>query len=320
MPVVFSPEIAEELSATDSRFQDVRLIAHGSPVLQYLLDRWKEGPESKFTTIASRNVSHPNLLVLYRAKLDGLVRREEVVAVVTDLETLQASEMGSLESILQEFGQTALGPSSEPDTSSLGLAIKNPETEVGQALRVSRDLWGKLFAKLNEEWIRKDYDEYDRRKRLLDSSLNRIHLRALSIIDSHVRRLIALVYIREYPNFDRLPEGIIDISQIAGKIGHWPEVADIFSSIGLDPSNLQVRGRDVRQEAKSFRTAKQRQAVHLQVMSATQAIKSEYDRYAKIAEKINERIKELEKLRGRQATYVLAAGAILLPANGPLNN
>jgi hypothetical protein len=50
MPVVFSPEIAEDLSAEDSRFQDVRLVAHGNPVLQYLMERWRQGPESKFTT------------------------------------------------------------------------------------------------------------------------------------------------------------------------------------------------------------------------------------------------------------------------------
>jgi hypothetical protein len=248
------------------------------------------------------------------------LRREEVVAVLADLETLQAREAGSLEPLLQEIGRAALDPHSQPGASSVALAIKNPETEIGQALRVSRDLWGRLFARLNEEWTKKDQDEHDRRKRLLDSSLNRIHSKALSNIEGHVRRLIALRYIQEYPNVDRLPEGLIDVSQMAGQIGHWSEVADVFLSIGLDPSDLKVRGKEVRQEARSFRTAKQRQALHLQVTSATQAIRSEYDRYRKVAEKISWRVAQLEKQRGKQATYALAAGAILLPANESSNN
>ncbi len=320
MPVVFSPQIAEDLSAEDSRFQDVRLVAHGSPMLQYLLERWRVGPESKFTIITSMGITRPNLVLLYKAKLEGLLHREEIVSVSTDLETLQTSEAASLEPLLQEIGRTALGTSSQPKASDIALAIKNPETEIGAALRVSRDLWGRLFARLNEEWTKKDQDEHDRRKGLLDSSLNRIHSKALSTIEGHVRRLIALRYIQEYPNVDRLPDGLIDVSQIAGQIRHWQEVADIFSSIGLDPSGLQVRGRDVTEEARSFRNAKQRQALHLQVISATQAIRSEYDRYRKIAEKINARVALLEKQRGKQATYMLAAGAILVPANKRSNN
>ncbi len=316
MNVVFSAEIAEDLSAEDSRFQDVRLIAHGSPALQYLLERWREGPESKFTTITSRNVAHPNLVLLYKTKLEGLLRREEIVPVLTDLDTLQAKEAGSLDSLLQELGPVALAPQGWSDATSVALAIKNPEARIEQGLRISRDLWGRIFTRLNEEWTKKDEDEYDRRKRLLDSSLSRIHSRVSSSIEGHVRRLITLRYIQEYPNVDRLPEGPIDVTQMAGQIGHWPEVADVFSSIGLDPSDLQVRGEDVRHEARSFRTAKQRQALHLQVMSATQAIRSEFDRYRKMAEKVNGRATQLAKQRGKQATYVLAAGAILLPANG----
>jgi hypothetical protein len=132
--------------------------------------------------------------------------------------------------------------------------------------------------------------------------------------------LIALRYIQDYPNVDRLPEGLIDVSHIAGQIGHWQEVADVFSSIGLDPSDLQVRGKEVRQEARSFRSAKQRQALHLQTMSATQAIRSEYDRYRKIADKITGKVAQMEKQRGKQATYALAAGVILLPTNGRSNS
>jgi hypothetical protein len=314
MPVVFSPEIAEDLSAEDSRFQDVRLVATGSPVLSYLLDMWKKVPDARLTTLASRNVTHPNLVVLYKAKLEGLLRREEVVAVSTDLETLRASEVASLEPLLQEIRQNAVGSYSKSDASSMTLAVKNPETEIGQALIVSRELWGRLFTRLNEEWTKKDQDEHDRRKRLMDSYLNRIHSKALSSIEGHARRLIALRYIQEYPNVDRLAEGRIDVSQIAGQIRHWQEVADVFSSIGLDPTDLQVRGSDVTREARSFRTAKQRQALHLQVMSATQAVRSEYDRYRKVAQKINARVAMLERQRGKQATYALAAGVIMLPA------
>jgi len=76
---------------------------------------------------------------------------------------------------------------------------------------------------------------------------------------------------------------------------------------------LQIRGNEVKREARSFRTAKQRQALHLQIMKATQDIRSEYDKYRKMAERVNARKAELEKQQGRQATYTLMGAALLLP-------
>jgi len=64
---------------------------------------------------------------------------------------------------------------------------------------------------------------------------------------------------------------------------------------------------------RSFRTAKQRQALHLQIRNASQMIRTEYNLYLKMAQRINSRIGEVEKKRGAQATYSLFGAAVLLP-------
>src|SRR5205807_6336935 len=101
-PVIFAPDVAEELATADPRFQEARLIAHGSPILAFVLDHWKQDPQSRVTCIRPNNVTHPSLLLLYRARFSGLLHGEEVTPVMVDLETLQATEL-ALESVVQKI-------------------------------------------------------------------------------------------------------------------------------------------------------------------------------------------------------------------------
>jgi len=312
VPVVFRPDVAESLSAEDPRFQDVRLIAHGSPILNFLLECWREPPESKFTALKVANVAKLSVLFLYKARLDGLVRREEVVPIVVDMESLEGTEVSPDGAFLHQLEAAASSKSSIGAT-ALSSFRENLEVKIGRAIKASRDLWSKLFDTLNSEWVKDDRDEYERRRRILDSSLNRVYLKARSGIEVQVRRSIALKYIQQYPNVDRLPDGTIDVSRIAGAIEHSSELREIFPAVDLDPSDLHLRGDEVKREARSFRTAKQRQALHLQILKATQDIRSEYEKYRKMADRVNARKAELEKQQGRQATYTLMGAALLLP-------
>lgn len=309
IPVVFRPDVAESLSAEDPRFQDVRLIAHGSPILNFLLECWREPPESKFTVLKVANVAKLSLLFLYKARLDGLVRKEEVVPILVDVESLEATEVSPDEAFLHQLEAAAISKSGINAT-ALGSSL---EVKIDRAIKASRDLWSKLFDSLNSEWVKDDREEYERRRRILDSSLNRVYLRARSGIEVQVRRSIALKYIQQYPNVDRLPEGTIDVSRIAGTIEHSSELRDVFPAVGLDPSDLHIRGEEVKREARPFRTAKQRQALHLQILKATQDIRSEYERYRRMADRVNARKADLEKQCGRQATHTLMGAALLLP-------
>jgi len=289
------------------------LIAHGSPILNFLLECWREPPESKFTVLKVANIAKLSLLFLYKARLDGLVRKEEVVPILVDVESLEATEASPDEAFLHQLEAAAISKSGINAT-ALGSSLKESlEVKIDRAIKASRDLWSKLFDSLNSEWVKDDREEYERRRRILDSSLNRVYLRARSGIEVQVRRSIALKYIQQYPNVDRLPDGTIDVSRTAGAIEHSSELRDVFPAVGLDPSDLQIRGNEVKREARSFRTAKQRQALHLQIMKATQDIRSEYEKYRKMAERVNARKTELEKQQGRQATYTLMGAALLLP-------
>lgn len=311
-PVVFRPDVAESLSAEDPRFQDVRLMAHGSPILNFLLERWKAPAESRFTALKVADVAKPSFLFLYKAKLEGLLRKEEIVPILVDLDSLEAREVSSKD-FLRQLEAVATSKSGI-GTTTLSCDFKEHlEVKIDRAIEASKDLWSELFDSLNSEWVKEDQDEYERRRRILDNSLNRIYFKAKSGIEVQVRRSIALKYIQQYPNVDRLPDGIIDVGRIAGAIEHSSELRDVFPAVGLDPSDLHVRGDEVKREARSFRTLKQRQALHLQILRAEKDIRSEYEKYRKMADRISSRKAELEKQRGRQATHTLTGAVLLLP-------
>jgi hypothetical protein len=250
---------------------------------------------------------NPSLLLLYGAKIQGLVHREEIVPILIDLETMETKEAAP-EWLLKQLTEK---PSM---TGTPGSLTSGFEAKVEKALAASEPLWNRLFEQLNNEWIKRDGVEHERRKRILDNSLNRIYLRTKSAIESQTRRLITLDYIQQYPNVDRLPDGTIDVSRIAGTIENSPDMRDVFIGMGIRPPSLKIRGEEVRSVARSFRTAKQRQALHLQILKAREATRSEYGKYRKLADRIEAEKKELEKQHGKQATHTLMGAAVLLPA------
>ena len=311
-PVIFSPDVAEELATADPRFQEARLIAHGSPILAFLLDHWKQDPPSRITCIRAKNVIHPSILLLYRARFSGLLHYEEVTPMVVDLETLQATEL-ALESVVQEITSLRRDTQTNSRLSATGIPQDDMDVKFETAMKSSRELWGRVFDSLNDKWTKGDEEEYERRKKLFETSLNRVFSKAKAAIEVQVRRLVALKYIQEFPNTDRLPDSEIEVRTIAGSIEASPELSDIFQQVQFDPSNLKIRGQEVKEIAKSFRTAKQRQALHLQIRNSSQMIRTEYNQFRKMSERINSRIRELEKRRGAQATYTLFSAALLLP-------
>jgi len=302
-PVIFSPGVAEELATADPRSQEARLIAYGSPILEVLLDRWRLDPLSKVTLLQTLKVTDTSIVFLYRARFSGLFRREEFVPILVDLKILQAREM-TLESVLQQFA-VAQHPS-EANT-----ALENVDIKLDDVMKASGELWRRLFDALNIEWISSDESEYDRRIRLFEGSLNRVFSKAKAAIEVQLRRLMTLRYIQDYPNTDRLPDGEIDLRSIAGAIENSPELSDIFPLVQLEPSDIVVRGREVKEIARSFRTMKQRQALHLQLRNAGQTMRNEYSQYRKISERIKSLIAELEKKHGAQATYSLFCAFVL---------
>ena len=312
IPIIFSPDVAEELASADPRFQEARLIAHGSPILDLLLDKWKQEPQSKVTAFRAKNLLHPSILLIYKARFSGLLRGEEFVPILVDLQTLQAREL-ALESILQQIAADPRNPQPGAQSSEATLAIEDMDVKFESAMKISGELWGRLFDSLNDEWTGRDEGEYGRRRKLFEGSLNRVFSKAKAAIEVQVRRLVALRYIQEFPNTDRLPDGEIDVSSIAGPIRHSPELEDVFPEVQVEPSDLTIRGEDVKGVARSFRTAKQRQALHLQIRSAGQMITNEYSQYEKTAQRINTRMIELEKRRGAQATYSLFAAVVMSP-------
>jgi ERCC4-related helicase len=311
-PVIFNPDVAEELADADPTFQEARLIAHGSPILDFLLDHWKQDPQSRVTGLRSMNLTSPTVLLLYRARFAGLLRAEDIFPIQVDFKTLQAKET-TLEWVVQEMTRDLQNSQTENHPLAASIVVDDVDLKFEGAIKNSRELWGRVFDSLNNEWSKKNEEEYERRKKLFEGSLGRVYSKARAVIDVQVRRLIALRYIQEHPNTDRLPDGEIDVTSIAGPIEHSPELSDVFQQIQFDPSEVKIRGQEVKDVARSFRTAKQRQALHLQIRNASQMVRTEHNQYRKTSDRINSRIAELDKQRGAQATYSLLSAAILSP-------
>jgi ERCC4-related helicase len=311
MSVVFRPEVAEMLSPSDPEFQDVRLLAYGNPIVTFLLQQWRDLPESRISALIG-DTENISMLFLYKAKLEGLIRREEIIPIIVDLDSLTANEISVL-TVLKRIGLASRVALTMADLASYVNRIESRESKIKQAIKASQALWSKAFDGLNRSWINEDNGEYMRRSKILDGSFNRLFTRTRSLIEGHVRRLIHLKYIEQFHNVDRLPDGEIEVRQIAAAIENAPDLRRAFQTIRLDPSELRIRGDAVRRESRSFRTAKQRQALHLQITKASNAITSEFERYRKMAERIKTEKEALEGAHGRQATHSLIGAALLLP-------
>ena len=248
-PVIFNPDVAEELSTADPMFQEARLVAHGSPILDFLLHRWNQDPRSRVTGFRKTDLIHPSLLLLYKAQFSGLVRGEEITPISVDLETLQAREL-TLEVILQQITMAPLDSRTNAGLSAGPVALDDLDIKFESAIKPCRELWERLFDSLNNEWRERDEGEYRRRKKLLETSLNRVFSKVKAAIEVLVRRLIALRYIQDFPNTDRLPDGEIDVRSIVGSIEGSPDLSDVFPQVQFDPSELKIRGKEVKEIAQ----------------------------------------------------------------------
>lgn len=310
--VIFDPNVAEGLTTVDPRFQESRLVAHGSPILDFLVHKWKQDPDSKVTGIRTIGSVQPSLLLLYKAGFSGLLHKEEIIPISVDLKSFEAKQL-ALESILQYTATKPIGHESPVNESKDQGPVADMDVKFEDAIQASRELWRNLFNSLNDDWTRNNEIEFERRRKLFESSQMRGFSKARTAIEDQARRLIALRYIQEYPNVERLPDSRIDVSSIAGPIEYSHDFADIFSDVQLHPSDFTIRGDEIKKVARPFRSPKQRQALHLQTRNAGETIRSEYSHYRKMRERIGSRIRELETQRGSQATYSMLGAAILSP-------
>jgi hypothetical protein len=105
----------------------------------------------------------------------------------------------------------------------------------------------------------------------------------------------------------------VDLREVAAAIANIEELRPIYRGLEYKPVDLELSGKDVRDETRSFRTHEQRRALPMQIHNTILRIRQEYDTHSRMTDRIRERVRSFEETQGKQAVASLLAGAFLIP-------